>query len=260
MNFDLHYVVANVIVFGLVLVWPILDAWQAKRLREECTSAARKRHYAAVLLMSIALALLGIWLVGPARILSAGTALAAARLEMPNQDVRLSLMLLAILLIGVAALPALMRLRRPEVGEMYVRAIKKSKFTFLFPTDTAERRLFAVLAINAGLCEEIVFRSFLVDYFHSAPWSFGPFVAMALSCLVFGMNHVYQGLSGIPKTGIIGMAFGLLFFTTGSLVLCMVIHALVDLQVLVMLRPGWDRNADSDLNPERSPLANAAAS
>jgi membrane protease YdiL (CAAX protease family) len=107
----------------------------------------------------------------------------------------------------------------------------------VFPVREIERRWFAFVAITAGVCEEILFRGFLLHYLHASPWTMGLTVALLLSCVIFGLQHLYQGPAGAASTVVIGFLFGLLFLLTGNLLLPIALHAMMDLRVLVLLRP-----------------------
>ncbi len=249
MNFYLHYLGAicaldlrasapHLTVALLAIVAPIWDVIEARRLRANYTSQRRIRHYVAVLSLSIAMAGLSVWIVGPSRILTAGRALPDAE-SLASPSVRIVFLVVAFAFLALAFSPLLRSLQKPEIFGAYTRAIKRSPFHYLFPISVVERRWFGLLCVNAGFCEEVIFRSFLLDYFHQSPWNLGPYLALAASSLIFGLNHAYQGFGGILRTGITGGIMGLLYFATGSLILCMVVHALVDLQVLAMLKPGW---------------------
>jgi membrane protease YdiL (CAAX protease family) len=80
--------------------------------------------------------------------------------------------------------------------------------------------------VTAGLCEELLYRGFLMAYI-GALWGFWP--AVILSSLVFGLGHAYQGTSGIATTGTIGLILAGLFVLTGSLWVPMLLHAATDL-------------------------------
>jgi membrane protease YdiL (CAAX protease family) len=53
---------------------------------------------------------------------------------------------------------------------------------------------------------------------------------------VFGIDHGYQGWSGVLLTGVLALIFTALFVLSGSLWLPMAVHALLDLRILVLLR------------------------
>src|SRR3989442_993998 len=89
-----------------------------------------------------------------------------------------------------------------------------------------EQRLFAVLAVTAGLCEEFLYRGFALWYFTSLAGSVAGF---ALAAVLFGLGHLYLGRMHVVRTAIVGAVFGLLVTGTGSLWLAIVVHAAMDL-------------------------------
>ena len=56
----------------------------------------------------------------------------------------------------------------------------------ILPTSALELRLFTALSLTAGICEEILFRGYLI-------WYIGIAGAVTLSSIVFGIGHIYQG-------------------------------------------------------------------
>jgi membrane protease YdiL (CAAX protease family) len=97
----------------------------------------------------------------------------------------------------------------------------------LIPRTESEHRVFRWLAITAGICEELLYRGYLIWYFGN--WV-GPWAAAAVGAVVFGLGHFYQGPAGVVKTGGVGLLAGLLYLATGSLLWPMILHAVVDLQ------------------------------
>lgn len=96
----------------------------------------------------------------------------------------------------------------------------------LLPASRAEYAHFAVLAWTAGLCEELLFRGYLLWYgsqFMPVLWAAG------LQAVLFGVAHFYQGPNGIVRTGFAGVFFTLVTLVTGSIWPAMLIHALMDL-------------------------------
>ena len=49
--------------------------------------------------------------------------------------------------------------------------------------------------------------------------------------------HSYQGFSGIIRTGLTGLLFGALYISTGSLILPMILHFLVDFSANFIFKP-----------------------
>ena len=97
----------------------------------------------------------------------------------------------------------------------------------LLPTSASELRLFRVLSVTAGICEEILFRGYLLWYLAAGV---GTWPAMLLGAALFGVAHSYQGVKGTLKTGIGGLVLVALYQTTGSLLWPMMLHAAMDLQ------------------------------
>ncbi len=119
----------------------------------------------------------------------------------------------------------------------------------LLPRTDSERRLFSVVAMTAGIGEEIVYRGFgmavLAALIPSLPWW-----GLALAAgLAFGLAHAYQGLAGILTTGLLGSVLAAVYLDTGSLLLPIVLHALIDLRFLAVppdvLPGGATRSAEA---------------
>ena len=103
---------------------------------------------------------------------------------------------------------------------------RQKKTDPLAPRTAGERRLFAVLAVTAGLCEEFLYRGFALWYFTQLA---GPVAGFALAAVLFGLGHLYLGRMHVVRTAIVGAVFGLLVIGTGSLWLAIVFHTAMDL-------------------------------
>jgi uncharacterized protein len=140
---------------------------------------------------------------------------------------------LGIALLAGAVLPALAARHSPAIRERFEKQV--THFGFFLPKSARERFWFAIVSISAGVCEEILFRGFLLRYFQSQPFRQSLVAALVLSCVFFGAAHLYQGLAGVVQTAFLGLAFGVLFLAAGTLLLPMVLHAAIDLKVLLIL-------------------------
>ena len=117
------------------------------------------------------------------------------------------------------------------------------RLQFMLPVSDAERRWWWLVSITAGVCEELIFRGYLIRFFHGqldGALSLSLTAAWLLSSLAFGFGHVYQGAAGIVSTTIGGLLLGLLAILTGNLILPILLHVLLDLQTLWMYRPRID--------------------
>jgi len=121
----------------------------------------------------------------------------------------------------------------------YPSAALKS-FSYFFPATWTERRWFAFLCITAGICEETLYRGFLLHYLHFFPCTLGLTLALLVSSVIFGLGHLYGGVGGVVGSVLVGFLLGLLFLLTESLLLPMLLHALFDVSKLLQLRPPSD--------------------
>ena len=95
------------------------------------------------------------------------------------------------------------------------------------PHGAPELALWALLSVSAGICEEFVFRGYLLRQLSA--WLGGPVRGLFASSLVFGLAHAYQGLAPVVLITGIGLVFGGLALLTRRLAPPMVAHALMDL-------------------------------
>jgi membrane protease YdiL (CAAX protease family) len=96
----------------------------------------------------------------------------------------------------------------------------------LVPHTADERRRWIVLSITAGICEEILFRGYLTTLLASG---LGPVAGAAVSCLMFGLAHLYLGARGAFRAGLAGVVMAVVVALTGSLWVAMVLHAAIDM-------------------------------
>jgi len=94
------------------------------------------------------------------------------------------------------------------------------------PHSVNELRHFIWVSITAGICEEILYRGLLMTALGMA---FGLWPAVIVSSVVFGLGHMYQGVGGVVRTGLVGLVMALVVVFTGSLFTAMVMHAVMDI-------------------------------
>jgi membrane protease YdiL (CAAX protease family) len=98
----------------------------------------------------------------------------------------------------------------------------------MIPRTKKEKRWFALLSLSAGICEEIIYRGFLVFLIQAVFPGLPIWLMILIPSVIFGVGHFYQGAKGMLMTGMIGMVFMSVFLVTDSLFLCMVLHFLMD--------------------------------
>lgn len=99
-------------------------------------------------------------------------------------------------------------------------------FELIRPETEAEYRRFNLVALTAGVTEEIIFRGYLIALLALVLplWA-----AAILALLVFTLGHTYQGVSGMLRVVPIAAVLTLVFLLCGSLWPAILLHAVIDL-------------------------------
>ena len=113
----------------------------------------------------------------------------------------------------------------------------EAELVYLLIPKTRQEKLWSVLLLapTAALCEEFLYRGFLLaqltQWLHSGTW------AWAASSLAFGLAHVYQGWNGIARASLLGALLAYPVIHLGSLYPSMLAHGLIDALAFVWLGP-----------------------
>jgi membrane protease YdiL (CAAX protease family) len=219
------------LVAFLVVVFPIWDRREARRLKTSADPDVRVKSYqktigwqlaaSALLLATLPARLL---FTPPATLQELGVKITAREL-MP---------VVGGLLIG-AVLPVLLTRRKGAAAKPMPQL---AAIDFILPRGRRERAWFAAMCVVVGVCEEIIFRGFLVRFLAGPPLALGVAAGVGVAALIFGIDHGYQGIVGIVSTGVLALVFTALFFIGGSLWLPIGVHALIDLRVLLLVPAG----------------------
>lgn len=145
--------------------------------------------------------------------------------QQPRNSFRM-LLTLGVLVVVVAALAWLSRKRskNPSAPELRKAAGNLVK---IVPVTDAEQKVYVVVALTAGLCEEFIYRGWLLHLFATALSSL--WIGLILSSLAFGFAHLYQGRNVMISSTALGIVFGLLFIASGSLLPAQALHTAIDL-------------------------------
>ena len=104
------------------------------------------------------------------------------------------------------------------------------KRTPFLPTKNNELPEYFLLCFSAGVFEEIVYRGYLVNYcwylFEGS--NYQQVLAIFLPAFAFSIAHFYQGGKAVLKIFVLAVFFGYLYIYSGSLLMVMILHFLVD--------------------------------
>jgi membrane protease YdiL (CAAX protease family) len=143
----------------------------------------------------------------------------------PPGSSRLLLSVIMVTLMAALVAQQIRAIRRTSADGRQALRPKLAGVEFLLPHTEREYRWFKILSLTAGVCEEVLYRGFLM-------WALRSYVglvgAIVVSTLLFGFGHAYQGVRGATKAGAAGLVLNLIVIATGWLIPAMVVHALID--------------------------------
>lgn len=137
--------------------------------------------------------------------------------------------LLLVAALGAAILASLQWLNLRRIGRSSgkVRNIMEALARQLLPQSKMELLPYFALAATAGLCEEFLYRGFAMAALTRAglpTWS-----VVAVSSILFGLAHLYQGAGGFVGTLMMGTIFGVARLECDGLAPVVLWHAAIDM-------------------------------
>jgi membrane protease YdiL (CAAX protease family) len=132
-------------------------------------------------------------------------------------------------LAGAVAMGVAHRFNLRRVGRSKNPAVERVKAIALriFPHSNRELVIFCGLAVTAGICEEFIYRGFVMGaLFHI---SLPNWAVLIISSALFGLAHTYQGRGGVIGTLLLGTVFGLVRILYHSLLIVVFWHVTIDL-------------------------------
>jgi uncharacterized protein len=229
-------VVAGYLVVGEPFVGHVLHRRFEGRLRTD--AGARRSFYRRLLVLEWGLAVLAsiVWLSAP------GVDAAAVGLRWPQSwpgpwTIALVVLVVLFVLVSTRALRGGALLEAPPVrrpGEGRHSEPPGQAALALLPRTPAERRLFTVVGVTAGVCEEWLYRGFFLAVVAALLGGADTWLLVLVAAAAFGLAHAYQGRAGVLTTGVLGGVMAALYLQTGSLLLPVLLHALIDLRFLLV--------------------------
>jgi uncharacterized protein len=228
----------------LAIVAPLWDFYDTERLKKHPGSAQKTRYYQTTAVWLWVASAIAVLSVGWRRVLTIYPAPAEISWLLDYAWVRYFVATLIVAFVVVSALPVAIVIRKKlrKKPRKFGSAEAMKSLRYLLPATWTERRWWAFIAVTAGVCEETLYRGFLVHYLHGA-FSLNLTIALLISSGLFGLVHLYGGVSGVVGSFVFGFLMGMLFLLTGNLLLPMIVHALLDLRMLVILRPPGEQAA-----------------
>lgn len=223
----LPFLLGHLLVLFLLVALPVWDRIETRRLKTTRDPDAKRRSYRQTIAMLWIAAILAVVVAGPGLVSPPEGGTVPSWLP-PGGAIATGMV------IGAVA-PALAVLVSPALRAKLVAPL--ARLSFFLPGTPTERRWFALVSVRAGICEEVLYRGFLLRYLLALPFGLSLVAALVASSLMFGLAHLYQGAAGVVGTAAMAFALGLLYLTSGSLLLPILLHTLIDLRVLLLWRP-----------------------
>ncbi len=158
--------------------------------------------------------------------------------------------IMAALLLGIGLSTVLPR-RNPRALQNMQRNLEAT--TVMLPVTSLERKWYAVTAITAGICEELLYRGFLLNFIAITFPGLDFLIACIISGVVFGLSRAYLGGRGVFQSILNGFSFAVVYFLSGNLlsaiggrppvafigsvIPAMVFHTLAELRPLFLWQP-----------------------
>jgi membrane protease YdiL (CAAX protease family) len=111
----------------------------------------------------------------------------------------------------------------------------------LLPRTPAEKIAWVGVSVTAGVCEEFVYRGFLIAGLAIATGSLA--VAVVVAAAAFGFVHAYQQPAGVLRAALIGLLLTAPVLALGSILPAIIAHAAYDLIAGYWLGPRLLRDA-----------------
>ncbi|WP_246629266.1 CPBP family intramembrane glutamic endopeptidase [Mesobacillus maritimus] len=231
------------IIFGsllllfLIFIYPLMDIKYTKPLKERKDSQSRVSFYK--------FAIYSEWLIVAVIflfIMFSTTTFKGIGLTLPDGHVSQTLGMFVGFIVGVLLLVFV--LMRIPAYKKYQNS-QMSEIDYLIPTSKLDKKWAALAAVTAGVCEEIIYRGFVIEYLSNLPFILNPMYILVLSALIFGFAHIYQGWKGFLLTGIVGYAMARIYFSTGSLIFPILLHSLIDLRSFLFTKLPEEANLET---------------
>ncbi|WKN43342.1 CPBP family intramembrane glutamic endopeptidase [Tunicatimonas pelagia] len=142
----------------------------------------------------------------------------------------------SIINIGVAILIsafAYFQYRTTKITLDNVNAVKgklKGIYHYL-PTTFQELKWFTLVAVSAGICEEVIFRMFLFEFLRE---NSSLVIAFIATNIIFAITHIGSGRTNLISSFILGLLFSAIYYFTKNIWLVVVLHIAIDINAGIL--------------------------
>lgn len=125
----------------------------------------------------------------------------------------------------------LLELFSKKLFQQQQKKMEWAKNLQFLPDDISEFKHYLFLVLAAGICEEVLYRGFLIHYIFSlfGGGSLGIWLAIILPAMFFSIGHIYQGSWAVAKISIGAMILSGIYLLSESLYVVIVLHIAVDI-------------------------------
>jgi len=234
---NLPLLASHLLAIFLIIVGPIWDYFDTLPLKRDPSPQSRLRQYRRLVVWLWIAAAVASWANGITALTTLrGMGIYVEWLQFPNWTWWLAAVLLLLIVLLQLVMPVIqVSVKYRNQPFLELRQLEPTRF--FLPSSGIERRWFAALSVTAGVCEELLFRGFLIRYLHTSPFHLGLLWTILVASIVFGTHHLYLGFKGFLSATIGGLVFTALLLVTGNLWAAMLYHAATDLSVLLYWRP-----------------------
>jgi len=230
-------IVINLLALFLLLIGPVWDYFDTRGLKSNPSSRARLRYYLQTIVWLWIAAIAACWGNGFGALFTLhGLGISGLWLHLHRWAWWLLAVLIGLFVLLQPVLPVVQVLIKHR-NRPYIEPRALQQLRFFLPSSSLERRWFAALCVTAGICEELLFRGFLLRYLHTSPLRLGLAWTILISAAGFGAHHLYQGFKGAVSAGAGALIFTAILLVTGNLLAGILLHAATDLSILLYWRP-----------------------
>lgn len=208
---------ADFVIVAIIFIWFLSDIWVYPRVKAAIARnpLVRMRFYYYGLGFAVTMVIFVVaWWVGHGRPL----AILTLTTDQPNRIV--TGWIFVAVFFGSLASRRIGMLKSPQRLAAFSRQLRP--WEFLYPRSGPEHQVFLLTAVTGGICEEVIFRGFILEVFGV---TYGLPVGILASVILYGLSNLKLGWRQAGVYAIFGFALAWTALSFGSLVPVIIIHA-----------------------------------